>query len=70
MEYAGYFAHGGEYVGQNQGDWTNRDVPIQETAFRSASERSKDWPWATFLGDEEQVLVNHRRVLAEYKKRR
>ncbi|MDN4161079.1 SIR2 family protein [Nocardioides abyssi] len=66
----GYRALSGEYVGENQWSWDERDVPLVELAFRAAADRSRDWPWADFLGGSslDQVLIDHREVLKHYKR--
>lgn len=67
----GFRAVSGEYVGEGQWSWNDRDVPLVELAFREAADRSRDWPWVDYLGGEDldQTFLSHREVLKHYRNR-
>jgi hypothetical protein len=65
----GYRAASGEYVGERGWSWSEGGVPIAEEQFRDDGSRSRDWPWAEFLGrDIDGALVEHREVLKRYQR--
>jgi hypothetical protein len=65
-----YPAGPGEYVGERNWSWDNRDMPLAEIAFREAGQHALDWPWFALLGGEatyDQTLISHRAVLERFK---
>ncbi len=67
-----YRALDGEYVGRQR--WTRDeregDVPRVELAFRAAANRSRNWPWRDFIGEEHygDIIEAHREVLQHYRR--
>lgn len=66
----GLRAMSGEYIGERGWIWGDEEVPLAETAFRKAIERSSSRPWEDFLGSTKSVdeaLLTHREVLKRYR---
>lgn len=67
-----YRAGPGEYIGDRNWSWVDRDTPLAEIAFREAGQHAADWPWISLLEGEatyDQVLIDHRAILKQFKSR-